>query len=156
MKTKNRLLTAEVKSAALLSMVWALGLTALPGGWRTRKHSGTTSKTSKSPSSGMVSETPMELSQWADSGVNTTPPKDNPVDVSARAMDRSAPGNHWVISVVATTNEIPAFPTPKRENKPYTCQTCVAHPTRPSAVPAKSAPAIMIVRTLKRASSAAT
>ena len=65
----------------------------------------------------IASTAPRSLIQYAVSGVQINPPSDNPVDETAKAIDRSGPSNHLVIRVVDTTIDIPALPTPNRLNK---------------------------------------
>ncbi len=49
---------------------------------------------------------------WAEAGASRTPPADRPVDAIDMAMERLAPGNQRVTTVVAGTRETPLLPTP--------------------------------------------
>ena len=96
------------------------------------------------PNHGMTSTSGKLFSSVADKGVNTTPPKDNPVDAIDKATERLGPGNQRVTNVVDTMIETPLLPIPKITNNTYSSASSVACPTKPSAMPLSAAPLIMM------------
>ena len=73
-----------------------------------------------------------------------------------KATERFEPGNQRVTRVVLTTIDTPVLPMPNKTNSRYSGPIDSTTPTRDSAAPEMTAPAIRIHRTSNRSSSRAT
>ena len=62
-------------------------------------------------------------------------------------MERFAPGNQRVTTVVPGTSDTPLLPAPKSANSSHTCHMAVASPINASAVAPSAAPPSITQRT---------